>query len=71
MKIKYQFVRFEFMASEFWECVDNRIGNVIGAIQWHEGWGRYYFAPNAEQILIGDFLKDIVAFMDELMRRKK
>jgi len=43
----------------------------LGVIKWHGPWRKYVFDPHVMTIYEQDCLRDIAAFLDELMQGRK
>lgn len=68
MKTRYKFIHFEQhdLAPEDWVCLNNKSGSVLGFVTRYSLWKQWVFVPQADIVLSGSCMLDVIDFLRQL-----
>lgn len=55
----------------FIQVSNKQFGDILGEIKWYSRWRRYVFYPLNDTLFDSECLKDIISYIDNLMRERK
>lgn len=56
--------------TDIYEILSKKSGDILGRIKWYGPWRQYCFFPTAQTVFNNGCMKDIIDFIDNLMRQK-
>ena len=80
MKTVFKWIKFELVENtnsylprktKIYKILTRSSNNILGIIKWYTGWRKYCFYPEATTVFSVDCIKDIIAFIENLMERRK